>query len=101
MTEKVTVRLIQIVVAAIGLCFAVFFFMDERHTHKEELVRAAAELNQRQLMSDSARYAEINVYYTDKLKNGEVLSKADTSRLELVQTQQQRIRDIMIGESDD
>jgi len=94
---KITPALIKMTAGAIATVFMVFLFMDSRHSHPDDLECSSADTNQRILMSDSTRYAEINKYYTDKLKGGETLSKAETSRLELVQRQQQRINEILVG----
>ena len=37
------------------------------------------------------------MYYTDKMRDGEILTPAEESRLELVQGQQQRINETLMG----
>lgn len=85
------------VIAIIAVCFAVFFFLDDRHAHEDDMVQANVDMQQRVLMSDSTRYAEVNKHYTDRLKDGETLTKAELSRLELVQKQQERINKTLTG----
>ena len=74
-----------------------FLFLDDRHAHPKDVSAAEAELVQRVLMSDSARYAEIAVFYSNKMRDGEKLTAAEEARLELVQRQQQRINETLIG----
>ena len=94
---KLTMGLIKVIAAVVVALFTVFFFMDTRHAHPVAIETTAAEINQRILMAESARYAEVSKYYLDKLQDGEPLSKAETSRLDLVQRQQERISEILKG----
>ena len=97
---KITIGFLSSVVSAIAVAFAIFFFMDSRHAHPIAVEATAAEINQRILMAESARYAEVSKYYLDKLQDGEPLSKAETSRLDLVQRQQERIALILTGKDE-
>jgi len=56
-------------------------------------------LNNRLLMSESTRYAQIAKYYRDEMKERE-LTKAEQSRLELVEREQCRIRTIISENSE-
>lgn len=79
----------------ISAAFAVFFFMDNRHTHPPDLVEAEAKFNRSLLMEQSTRYAEVEKFYTDRLREGETLSQSELDRLDLVQRQQTRIAEIL------
>jgi len=94
---KITPSTIKTIAGVVAFCFAVFFFMDERHAHPKSVSESAADLNQRIMMAESTRYAEVAKYYTDKLKDGEQLSQAELSRLDLVQRQQERINATLKG----
>lgn len=83
------------IVSAISIAFAVFFFMDARHTHPTDVVEVEAKFNRDLLMEQSTRYAEVEKFYTDRLRDGEKLSKSEEERLDLVQRQQTRIAEIL------
>jgi hypothetical protein len=95
MAERQTLSFIKELVAVVAVAFAVFFFMDDRHAHNEDVDLSSIELHRRILMSESTRYAEVAKYYADKLKAGEPLTPAELARFELVEKQQQRIREMM------
>ncbi len=87
-------RLATEIVAITGLVAAVFgafLFLDDRHAHEHELAEAKEQEYRRMLMSQSTRYAEIEKYYVDEMRQGNPLSEAQKARLELVQRQQIRI----------
>ena len=93
--SKQVIDLAKSLAAAISLAFAVFFFMDNRHAHIEDVSHTDVELRERILMSESTRYAEIAKFYSDKQLDGEVLTDAERARLELVQKQQVRISETL------
>ena len=101
MTVEAPIKTILALIVILSSAFGTFFVLDDRHAQKEELTRAEAEMTselvQRVMMSESTRYAEIAVYYTDKMRDGEILTPAEESRLELVQGQQQRINETLMG----
>ena len=94
--EKLTLP-IGAVAGVVTVCFTVFLFLDTRHTHPEDIAASESTLNNRLLMAESTRYAEIEKYYVDRLKQGEKLSQAELDRLDLVQRQQHRIAEIIRG----
>ena len=94
---KLTMGLVKVVAAVVVALFTVFFFMDSRHAHPSEVESSSADLNQRILMAESARYAEVAAHYTNKMREGETLTKAEESRLDLVQRQQERISTVLNG----
>lgn len=69
--------------------------MDNRHTHPADVVETEASFNRQLLMKESTRYAEVEKFYTDELKNGQALSEAQLERLDLVQKEQKRIAEIL------
>ncbi len=97
------------VVAASGVVFSTFLFLDERHAHYEDMSREKQEraqadakanaeriameaaLRERILMSESTRYAEVQKFYDDKELAGMELDKAEKIRQQLVKRQQERI----------
>lgn len=83
--------------AAMAVVFAAFLFLDDRHSHPEDVAQTEDSLNNRLLMAESTRYAEVEKYYTDRLRAGEKLSQAELDRLDLVQRQQHRIAEIVRG----
>ncbi len=97
---KLTLGLVKVIAAVVVALFTIFFFMDTRHAHPREVESASADLNQRILMAESTRYAEVANYYTNKLREGETLTKAEESRLDLVQRQQERISGILKGKGE-
>lgn len=95
------------IVTVCSVIFAVFIFMDERHLHQhdKELVESKIEqsdskVRQRILMSESTRYAEVQKYYYE-LKQERDLTLAEMQRLRLVEEQQRRIEDILLGTTED
>ena len=97
---KVSIDLLKYFGAFTAICFAIFFFMDERHAHPSSVEASNADLNQRILMAESTRYAEVANYYSNKMREGETLTKAEESRLDLVQRQQERISGILKGKGE-
>lgn len=90
-----TKDLITTIISVTSIAFAVFFFMDNRHTHPTDVVEVEAKFNRDLLMKESTRYAEVEKFYTDRLKDGETLSASELDRLDLVQRQQTRIAETL------
>jgi len=84
----------------VGISFAAFFFLDARHAHPPDVVQSEARLNRTILMKESARYAEVAKFYTDKLQGGEALTEAEANRLDLVQREQKRIHEMLVEDKD-
>ena len=87
-------KLFGIVTAAVSAAFGIYFYMNSIHIENHELEMADKDFKTQVLMSESTRYAEIAKYYRDEMKSRE-LTEAEWARLELVEKQQCRIRNIM------
>ena len=61
-------KFLRFLVFAIGTAFLVFFFLEERHFLRSEAEQEIVDRNERILMSESTRYAEVAKYYSDKMK---------------------------------
>ena len=96
MPDKQTLSFLKELIAVIAIAFAAFFFLDNRHAHNEDVDYSAIEMQRRILMSESTRYAEVAKYYSDKLKAGDSLTPAELARFELVEKQQERIREMFV-----
>lgn len=74
-------------------------FMDDRHSPADTPVRLVQSVEVKMgiklLMADSTRYAEITKYYMD-LQKERPLTPAEQARLDLVTTQQARIREVLL-----
>jgi len=106
--SKATVPVTWVAIIALS-AWEVFSYLDERHAQNTALeavqadvqareVSIEAKIIERDLMSQSTRYAEVAKFYTDRLQAGETLTKAEAERLDLVQRQQERIAKALKGE---
>jgi len=91
MKVEVDNKIIGMVISAISVAFAVFFYMNSIHIENHEMEVVDKDFRTRVLMSESTRYAEIAKYYRDEMKSRD-LTEAEWARLELVEKQQCRIR---------
>ena len=87
---------IKFVAWAIGLAFSVYFAANALYIENHEMDKEKTDFNTKVLMSESTRYAEIAKYYRDEMKKRD-LTEAEWARLELVETQQCRIRNTLGG----
>jgi len=94
MKIEVDNKIFAIVTGAITSAFAVFFYMNSIHIENHEMEEADKDFRTRVLMSESTRYAEIAKYYRDEMQSRD-LTEAEWARLELVEKQQCRIRNIV------
>lgn len=95
--SKATVPVTWVGIIALATWEA-YRYLDDRHAHSDDMVVVEAKIVERDLMSQSTRYAEIAKFYTDKMQAGEPLTKAEQERLDLVQRQQQRIATALKGD---
>lgn len=91
-TEK-TIGVVVGLIAIATFLMEIAWWVDGRYAHAVDTVIRIA-------MSESTRYAQINKFYADKVKNNEPLTAADMSRWELVQREQERINRAVIPDDD-
>lgn len=101
--NSLAVKWIASISAACTVVFLAFLFLDERHLHDHDKVEVTTKMDkndslvrQRILMSESTRYAEIAKYYYE-LKAERPLTLAELNRLRLVEAQQRRIEETLLG----
>jgi len=92
-------KFIGLVISIITAAFGVYLFFNSIYIENHEMEVEKTTLNNRLLMSESTRYAQIAKYYRDEMKERE-LTKAEQSRLELVEREQCRIRTIISENSE-
>lgn len=79
---------------AVSAAFALYFAANSFYIENHEMAAKEEDFNTRVLMAESTRYAEIAYHYRNELKTRE-LTEAEWARLELVEIQQCRIRNIL------
>jgi hypothetical protein len=99
MQIEVSNKLITLVVTIVSAAFGVYLFFNSIYIENHEMEVEKTTLNNRLLMSESTRYAQIAKYYRDEMKERE-LTAAEQSRLELVEREQCRIRTIISENSE-
>ena len=92
-------KFISLVIRIITAAFGVYLFFNSIYIENHEMEVEKTTLNNRLLMSESTRYAQIAKYYRDEMKERE-LTSAEQDRLELVEREQCRIRNIISENSE-
>lgn len=92
---------IELLIGVVGAAFAAFFVMDARHAHDEEVHAMVGRLTEEVIMREAAvksEYAaQAKKYYRDLEDEGVELRDADKLRIEMLDRQQQRAHDILMG----
>jgi hypothetical protein len=105
--EDKIVKVVGAITAVGSMVVGALLFMDSRHEPagivaasqyrlQEEIVDTDSKIRQRILMSESTRYAEIAKYYYE-LQQERPLTLAELERLRLVEKQQERITETLLG----
>ena len=94
MQLEVSNKVLTLIVTIITATFGVYLFFNSIYIENHEMEVEKTTFNNRLLMSESTRYAQIAKYYRDEMKERE-LTAAEQSRLELVEREQCRIRNII------
>lgn len=79
---------------AIGVAFTAYFAANELYIENHEMQIERKDFSTKVLMAESTRYAEVANYYRNEMKSRD-LTEAEWARLELVETQQCRIRNTL------
>lgn len=101
--NSIVLKWIASIASVCTVVFTAFLFLDARHLHDHDKIEVHSKIEQndslvrqRILMSESTRYAEIQKYYYE-LKAERPLTLAELNRLRLVEAQQKRLEETLLG----